>query len=194
MTNPFALSAPAPAPVAAPVAPTPAPATAPALPTQPTDVDPFDAPAPQRPREPRLQEMYGRLLLIIPHRLEEGIPNRLDPKGGTQDRLTADVVILDGGPIHFGGKPEKLPPIPHDKVGQVPYRNEKMFISAVGLISQCREALAKKVTQGRPGMVLGRLMTGQATGDQNAPYLLVVATEADKAIARQYLTTVDPFA
>ena len=193
MSNPFALDAPAPA--TAPAAPAPATAPAPTIPApSATEDDPFDAPAPQRPRGPRLQEMYGRLLLIIPHRLEEGVPNRLGKAGDTQDRMTADVIVLDGGPISYGGKPEKLPPIPHDKVGTVPYRQEKMFISAVGLISQCREALAKKVTQGRPGMVLGRLMTGQATGDQNAPYLLVPATDADRAIGRAYLVNIDPFA
>jgi hypothetical protein len=211
MSNPFALdAAPTPAAAPAPVAPAQAPVTAPVQPiTQPfqtggvvpgpmtasyDDADPFDAPAPQRPRGPRLQEMYGRLLLVIPHRLEENIPNRLDNKGGTQDRMTADVIVLDGGPISYGGKPEKLPPVPHDKVGAIPFRQDKMFISAVGLISQCREALAKKVTQGRPGMVLGRLMTGQATGDQNAPYLLTPPTDADKAIGRAYLAQVDPFA
>lgn len=195
MSNPFALDTPAPAPAAVPATPAPATVTAPAVPTpQATGDDPFDAPAPQRPRGPRLQEMYGRLLLIIPHKLEENVPNRLGKAGDTQDRLTADVVILDGGPINYGGTPEKVPPVPHDKVAQVPHRNEKMFISAVGLISQCREALSKKVTQGRPGMVLGRLTVGQATGNQNPPYLLTPATEADKAIGRAYLANVDPFA
>jgi hypothetical protein len=138
--------------------------------------------------------MYGRLLLILPRKLEEGLPNRLGPAGSTQDRMTADVIVLDGGPIAYGGAPEKVPPRPHDKSATVPHKNPRMFISSVGLISQCRDALAKKVTTGQPGMVLGRLAVGEAKGDQAPPYLLTPPTEQDKQVARQYLATVDPFA
>jgi hypothetical protein len=156
--------------------------------------DPFSGPAPQRPRGPRLRDLYGRLLLIIPHKLDEGIPNRLGKPGDTQDRMTADVIVLDGGPIAYGGTPEKIPAVPHDKTASVPHKNSRMFLSQAGIISQCREALAKKLTSGQPGMVLGRLAVGEAKGDQAPPYLLTPPTEADKQIARGYLATVDPFA
>lgn len=212
MTNPFALdtasapattSAPATgnpfgAPAAAPPAPAfVAPATAPAAPATPAYMpageDPFAGPAPQQPRGPRLRDSYGRLLLLIPHKVEEGVPNRLQP-GTTQDRMTADVIVLDGGDIHYGGKPEATPPVPHNKVSAVPLKTDRMYISSVGLISQCREALAKR-RAGQPGMVLGRLTTGeQKEAGGNPPWLLTVPTEQDKAIARQYLATVDPFA
>ena len=196
MTNPFALDTPpvaTPVPVAIPVA---APVTQPVpdAVAQPFDGgDPFDAPAPQAARGPRVRDMYGRLLLIIPHKLEEGVPNKMDA-GKLQDRMTADVVILDGGPIAFGGAPEKVPPRPHTQQANVPLKNTRQYISSVGLISQCRDALAKKVRTGQPGMVLGRLNVGEAKGDQAPPYLLTPATDADKAIARAYLATVDPFA
>jgi hypothetical protein len=130
--------------------------------------------------------MYGRLLLIVPIKVEI-VPNRLQP-GTTQDRMTADVVILDG-PCPYGGKPEATPPVPHNKMASVPHKINRMYISGVGLISQCRNAL----TEGKP--VLGRLGVGEAKEPgQNAPYLLSPATDADKAIGRQYLTQVDPFA
>lgn len=196
MTNPFALDeAPAPAPTAAPAAA----AVPPSAPTSPAPAaggdDPFSDPAPREARGPRLRDMYGRLLLVIPHKLEEGIPNRLGKPGETQDRMTADVVILDGGTIHFGGKPEATPPTPHTKTSEVPLKNARMFVSSGGLISQCRQALAKRLTTGQPGMVLGRLSVGEAKGPgQNPPYLLTPATEADKQVARQYLANVDPFA
>jgi hypothetical protein len=83
--------------------------------------------------------------------------------------------------------------VPHDKVAQLPHKNARMFVSSVGLISQCREALAKRA-QGQPGMVLGRLSVGEAKGDQAPPYLLTPPTDADKVIARAYLAQVDPFA
>lgn len=206
MTNPFALDTP-PAPAAAVTAPvmstatgapvvhqvavpTP-PAVTPSAPLAPGE-DPFSGPAPRADR-PRVRDMYGRLLLVIPHKLEEGIPNRLQP-GTTQDRMTADVVVLDGGALPYGGRPEATPPVPHTKTAQVPLKVDRMFISQAGLISQSREALAKRL-RGQPGMVLGRLAVGETSNPgQNAPYLLTPPTEEDKQLARKYLASVDPFA
>lgn len=204
--NPFSLdptpaSTPEPAPITPPVAvmtaPAPAlvtsPAVAPAPAYPPGGDDPFSGPAPQQPRGPRIRDVYGRLLLIIPHKLEEGVPNRLQ-SGTTQDRMTADVITLDGGPIPYGGAPEATPPVPHDKTAQVPHKTARQFISQAGLISQCREALAKRM-RGEPGMVLGRLTVGEKPANGgNPPYLLTPPTEQDKQLARQYLATVDPFA
>jgi hypothetical protein len=207
--NPYATApAPAPAPAPATAQPTPAPAPAPAgidwsrvgapatAPTTapaPAGGDPFGDPAPREARGPRLQEMAGRLILITP-KLVERVPARDKDRVGQYDnRMTADVVILDGGPCAYGGKPEGRPPVPHDKVAQLPHRNRDMFISSVGLVSQCREALDKR-QRGEPGMVLGRLGYGeQSDPTKSAPWLLLPATDADKAIARQYLSTVDPF-
>lgn len=195
MTNPFALDTPPATAPAAPAAPAQPPATAPA--TTP-DVDPFDAPAPQAARGPRLREMYGRLLLLMPQKLEEGLVSRQfkNPDGSAvvQDRMTADIVVLDGGTIHYGGKPEKMPPEPHTKTAETPHITKGMYISSVGLISQCREALSKKISQGKPGMVLGRLSKGEDSGKGEPPWLLTLPTDADKQIARQYLANVDPFA
>lgn len=208
--NPFAFDAPA-APAAAaptmppaaavapPAAPAPAAPVTPSAPATPASVpyaggdDPFSGPAPQAPRGPRLRDLYGRLLLIIPIKLETGIPNRLGKPGDTQDRMTADVIVLDGGPIAFGGKPEAMPPVPHDKTATVPHKTDRQYISSTGLISQSRLALAKRA-QGQPGMVLGRLTKGAATEKGEPPWLLTDPTDADKALARQYLAQVDPFA
>lgn len=186
---------------AAPAAAAPAPAATPAQPQQQAAPpaqpaaggdDPFSAPAPQSSR-PRVRDLYGRLLLVIPHKLEEGIPNRLQP-GTTQDRMTADVIVLDGGTLHYGGRPEATPPTQHTKQVEVPHKIDRLFLSQAGLISQCRDALAKRL-RNEPGMVLGRLATGEAKeGGQNPPYLLTPPTEDEKNVARQYLATVDPFA
>lgn len=197
MTNPFALdtpTAPAAAPPAQPAAPavaTPAP-SAPATPAA-ANADPFDAPAPQRPRGPRMRELHGRLLLLRPLLVEKVAQQQEDGTTKMQDRMTTDVIVLDGGTIAFGGMPEKLPSIPHNQTADIPMKIDRMFMSSVGILSQCREALAKRQA-GQPGMVLGRLTTGEAKSDKhNPPYLLTPATEADKVIARTYLATIDPF-
>jgi len=200
VTNPFALpteTAPVTAPngMAAP-APVPPPAVPAAPAYAPGGEDPFSAPAPQQPKGPRIRDMYGRLLLVIPQRLEKDVTSQFKDKDGNrqvQDRMTADVICLDGGPIAYGGRPETVGGPPHDKTAQVPHRNVAQYISNAGLISQCRDALAKRLA-GKPGMVLGRLQVGEAKGNNNPPYLLAEPTEADKQLARQYLATVDPFA
>lgn len=197
--NPFAYDAPAQPDAAAPTTTTPAPVpaqqaappAAPAAPAAPGGADPFDGPAPQATR-PRVLDMYNRLVLVIPHKVET-VPNRLQP-GTTQDRMTADVIVLDGGPLQYGGAPEKVPPVPHDKQVNVPHKIDRMFLSQAGLISQSSQALAKR-QRGEPGMVLGRLTTGEASKPgHNPPWLLSPPTDADKQAARAYLATVDPFA
>lgn len=166
--------------------------------SQDIGADPFDNPAPQAER-PRVRDIHGRLLLIMPLSIEKGVPNRLRP-GTKQDRMTADLIVLDGGTLHYGGAPEKIPPVPHTKHVEIGdgFKIEGLFISQVGLLSQCRQALANKLSEnGGNTMVLGRLTVGQATGGNNPPYLLNPPTDADKALARKYLAAhppTDPFA
>lgn len=143
-------------------------------------------PAKQAPKGPRLEDLYNRLLIIVPKRLET-VNNRLKP-GTTQDRLTANVIVLDGGVLHYGGNPNDRPPRPHDKVTDVPVRFVDMFISSVGLISQTREKLAERLagTQSFPG-VLGRLGVGEKKGDFKPPWLLFPVSDEERIWAGQVL-------
>jgi hypothetical protein len=154
--------------------------------------DPFAPPALQAER-PRILDLYGRLLLVIPKRLERGVASatlkNTDGSPQIQDRMTTDVIVLDGGPLDFGGKPEGAPPIPHTKRVDTPHRFTDMYVSSKGLVSQSREALAKREA-GQPGMVLGRL-TREA--GNNKPWLLAPYNDAEANVARQYLATVNPF-
>lgn len=196
MTNPFAMPE-----NAAPATPASTPAAQPAPAASPAGDDPFGAPAPQAPKGPRFRELYGRLLLLIPTKLEEGITSTVfkntDGSAVIQDRMTADVIVLDGGDIHYGGKPEKMPPEPHTMSATVPHKTAGQYISYTGIISQCREALHNRLAK-RPGttMVLGRLTRGQDTGKGEPPWILTPATDADKALAREWIhkNPADPFA
>lgn len=157
--------------------------------------DPFDDPAPPRPKGPRLDDMYGRLLLIIPKGMDKGKSTETDGTVTTYDRMTADVIVLDGPPMPYGGKPNGRPPTPHDRVAEIPHREVGMYVSAKALISQSRDAWAKR-QRNEPGMVLGRLNYGEQPADPKlqAPWVLDKATDADRALARAYLATIDPFA
>lgn len=201
MTNPFAM----PETVAAQSTPVPAQQAAPAAPVAPAAAsygdDPFGAPAPRAER-PRVRDIHGRLLLIVPEKVER-VPNKnKDAKPGEmQNRMTADVIVLDGGPLNYGGTPEKLNGAPHNKVAQLPMRIEGLYISAVGVVSQCRVALHNRLT-GTPGvtMVVGRLLAGEAKDEKSSPpYYISEPTDDEKALARAYLAAnpikpADPFA
>lgn len=190
MTNPFALDTPPTAPVQA----APVQQAAPVAPAASYGDDPFGAPAPQTDR-PRVLDMLGRLLLIMPKKIET-VPNKKKP-GETQQRMTADVIVLDGGPLAFGGAPEKPKPIPHTKTGQIPMKVSRLFISQVGIVSQCEPYLANYLAKnGGKTMALGRLDLGEAKdAESNPPYLLRAATPEEAQIARQWLAAnpSDPF-
>jgi hypothetical protein len=128
---------------------------------------------------PRLLDFgrENRLVLVSPIKIERDLPNTLGKPGDKQDRLTADVVILDGPLFAFGGAPEKNKPHTHTTPA-IPYEILSMFISSAPLISQCERRLGE--------MVLGRLAIRDLPNG-NTAYRLLDPSPADEAIAQQYL-------
>lgn len=141
---------------------------------------------------PRLKDAgVGRLVLIAPTRIERGIPNRLqkpDANGQVplQDRMTADVVFLDGPPFMYGGDPDGDggPPKPHTMQANIPHEARSMWITNPLLIAQCERSVGG-------GKVLGRLTKGEASRPGlRPPWKLADPTEPDRQIARDYLRAV----
>ncbi len=117
--------------------------------------DEFDAPASAAALN--LDEINGRLLLLKPTKIEEGVVTAL----GTKDATVADVAVLDGGDATV---------------------LKDVFVWPKVLQAQ----LKPKVGSGR--YVLGRLGQGLAKPGQNAPWKLFDADDADKQVARKFLT------
>ena len=117
----------------------------------------------------------GRLVIVSPHKIERGVPNNLGKPGETQDRMTADVQIIDGNAFPFGGQPEKGKP--HTLLATIPYEIPAMFISNVGLISQCETRIG--------GHVLGRLHS-VSLPNGNTAYRIDDPTDHDRELARQW--------
>jgi hypothetical protein len=54
---------------------------------------------------PKLEDLEGRLVVMVPRAFTDEAPKpkqfQKDPTDTTQDRYTADVIVLDGGPLSF---------------------------------------------------------------------------------------------
>lgn len=146
----------------------------------PQGYDGFRPPDPQQSNvvRPRLQDFgrENRLVLISPIKIDRGVPNNLGKPGETQDRMTADVVVLDGAPFLYGGQPDKGKP--HTHQAQVPHEILSMWISSAPLISQCERRVGESVL-GRLGVK--NLLNG------NTAYKLDDPSEHDVATCRAYL-------
>ena len=131
---------------------------------------------------PRIMDFGpGRLLLIKVTKLERQVPAPTRPgePPKLQDKITADVVALDGPPFPYGGKPER-DGTPHTHTGTPPEEWPGLWLTQDLIVRQCEKSVG--------GMVLGRLVRGQASDpSRNAPWRLDEPTEEDKVKARQYL-------
>jgi len=219
MTNPFGQQVAAPPAPAQPAYAPPAPQGYPAVPASPPPAtsaphsgadDPFGGPAPQASR-PRIRDLEGRTLLIIPQKIQRGLISRtLKDNNGqpvVQDRLTADIVVLaPAEPVAYGGSPEALQTSqrrPHDKSATVPWFIQGMWISNVGLISQTSVAMANVERQragvtlppGSITMVLGRLFQDDPKNQPQGSWLIDKPTDEEMALARAWLRANprDPF-
>ena len=152
--------------------------------------DPFGDPG-SSSTYPSLKQLKGRTLIVRPTKLEKGLPNPLQP-GQTRDRMTADVVVLDGDPIT-----ERLDDddnaTPFDEPLAPPFKLEDMYLSGAKMIAECKGKLP--AGEKPAGMVIGELtkLPPQKPGQKGA-WSLKAASEAQKALGRKYLANVDPFA
>lgn len=124
--------------------------------------------APNVSSYPKVDELRGHLLLVRPTKLEEGILSSFSKPGKPQyqDRITTDVVVLDG---------------PLDNFDETEFTD--MYISQSRLVAQLKKAVKTR------GMILGRLDTFRPgeKAEQGNPWGLAPYTESDAIQARQYL-------
>lgn len=146
-------------------------------------------------------DMYGRLVLVFPLSLQQVPKNPqfitdADRAAGNiyQDRMTATVVVLDGGsvdnmaPLQWGGNPYALGGSPHTNSDPLPYVRKGMWINQSQIIGQCSPYLPERERggpNGAPGVAVGRIVkTGP---NQNDPWYLTTPNEAELALANSYL-------
>jgi len=120
--------------------------------------NPFNAPAPVGGVRPRVADIAGRMVAFTPTALALSMPG-IKP-GTFQDRITTDVVVLDGGPLAFGGKPEKG--APHTLVISTPCEFTAMYVSQTNMVAALRGSVGS-------GVVLGRIVQGTTNVAGNNP-------------------------
>ncbi len=124
---------------------------------------------------PRIADLRNRCVIVQPLSIARGVPGV--QAGTVQDRITANVFVIDGGPLEFGGKPEKY--VPHTLVVPTPYLAEGLYISQTNMVSQLSPSLpSPQNPQG--GLVVGVIMQGKASkAEHNPPWNLVTLEESD---------------
>lgn len=145
--------------------------------------DPFAAPAAIPSSFPTVASFRGRLVLIKPLK-QETVPNNLGAPGSTQERVTADILVVDGlGPVP---QMKGNPPTPTGQMFEGPeYR--AVYVQSEVLVKQLAEALANRT------QVLAWIDTknpGTNPGKGNAWGLIDATTNADAVqTARTFLAT-----
>jgi hypothetical protein len=158
-----------------------------------TVTDPFDAPAPGGVF-PAVAQLKDRLLIIWPKKVET-VPDRFKP-GKDKDRLTADLVFLDGETLTEKiDKEGESTPLPEPiKPGDI---MRDFYLSQTKLVSQTRTRIG--------GMVMGRLILlpkiqgstnnrAYALNDNRALRLAGdKQAQADFETAKTFVANLDPF-
>lgn len=145
--------------------------------------DPFAAPAAIPSSFPTVASFRGRLVLIKPLK-QETVPNNLGAPGSTQERVTADILVVDGlGPVP---QMKGNPPTPTGQMFEGPeYRG--VYVQSEVIVKQLAEALAGRT------QVLAWIDT-KTPGTQpmkGNPWGLINATENADAVqtARNFLAS-----
>lgn len=126
----------------------------------------------------KLDDLEGRLILVVPQAIQERASTLPGQQGKTYEQITGDVIVLDG-PVT-------------DMIEEVPMTLEGIAISGQVITAQLKPKVKTN------GMVLGRLgkQPSQTKGFGPA-WVLNAPEEADKVIARPaataYLADSDPF-
>jgi hypothetical protein len=151
----------------------------------------FDNPAPLGGNEPRPRDLIGRTVFIQPTLIERA-PKLGTKTGETEDRITANITVIDGGPLQFGGAPEKQPTVPHTMTVAVPYTATDVYISQTNMVKACKRSLPS-AARPQGGVVVGFIEFGkQNDPTKNAPINLteLAPTDPRRIVAGQVLNSI----
>lgn len=119
---------------------------------------------------PFVRELVGRVVLIRPLFVEKVPGRNAQPGEPLKDRITAEVIICDGGPLAFGAKVQPETPATHRV--ETPARFTSMWIQGINMV----KALLPLVGSGQA--MLGEVKVGVGTKG-NPPYNIIPLNAGD---------------
>lgn len=143
----------------------------------------FADPAAVGGTRPAIRDLVGRTVVIRPTRYEPNAP--AIKAGETQQRITADILIVDGGPLEFGGN-MVTKKVPNTLRVAAPYWATGVLISNKNVVDAVKDQVGI-------APVLGRIEEGKASDPTfNNPYNLIpiASTEPQYSMAAQLYTQV----
>lgn len=147
--------------------------TAPAQSPAPAAIVGFATPDAVGATRPAVRDFADRVVVIRPTRFEKDVPGV--EAGKLQDRITADVLVLDGGPMEFGGNVRRGKP--QTMVVETPFLVKSMYISNTNMVQAVQAQVGK-------GVVLGRVVEGKASNPaHNNPFNLNEVPQDDPKYA-----------
>ncbi len=135
---------------------------------------------------PSVSELAGRLVALVPYSIDENAPayNPAPGQPATKPELTADIFVLDGGPLTFGAAPRAVPPRPQPTHRiETPAEFTQRKFQHKNIVDSCRAAIGR-------GVVIGVIAQGVANDPRNnAPWNLTKLADDDprRQIVAQYL-------
>lgn len=139
---------------------------------------------------PKIGDLQGRLLIVMPETVVRGVASKFQGQGGQQqfmDRMTCTIIVLDGGPLSWGG----TTPGSQRQTVNTPHVVKGIWVQQTKLVEQLEEALRVRQSGG-PGLALGRLWkTGPSNND---PYVLAAPQPQEIEQYNAYVSQQNPFA
>jgi hypothetical protein len=106
------------------------------------DGDPFGDEAPRFSDRISPRDLFGRTVILVGHKLDK----TKNDKDEDVDRMTADIHVIDGGVLEYGGTPWKSDdPVPHDKKTEVPAVFPRLYLSQRPVVDEMRDVIGKGV-------------------------------------------------
>lgn len=121
---------------------------------------------------PAVRDLADRVVLFMPKRFDQNVPGV--KKGELQDRITMDFIVFDGGPIVFGGNPERGKP--HTWRSDTPAEFFGGLASQIPVVRELKEVIG--------GQLLARVRRGTTkVAEHSPPWILEEVDPADPIMA-----------
>lgn len=140
--------------------------------TQSMPADPFSDPA-SGGTSPHPRNLIGRTVVLVPKSIDENSSF----EGASRPKITADVIVIDGGPVTYGESLDPTSPRPATERRETPAMWTSAWINSESIVNALRPQVGR-------GIVVGRIERG--TQGRRPPILRAIdQNDPGRAAARE---------